>query len=258
MNLKMLKASYVGFILFVSGFANAGLINVGEYNTSQCCGSGQNGVELTTSNVGGDLVYTGKDSSSGVLSNDIIVAGAWNNMFNNWVLNGGVLIAHDWSNISATLLPGMSGAISTSFSNADVNVLDSLHEIVAGPFGTLNDTIMDGGSSSVHRAFTLSSLSSSDINVSNVRAFLTSGGVDHITAFSYSYGAGHVIYAGMPLEAYTQTVPLNSPNVPGAIMYANNELSYAASLIRTEVPEPSTIAIFGLALMGLASRHFKK
>ena len=64
----------------------------------------------------------------------------------------------------------------------------------------------------------------------------------------------------MPLEAYTQTVPLNRPNVPGAILYANNEMAYAASFQSSEpaaVPEPAILHMLMIGVMGLAAARRK-
>ena len=40
--------------------------------------------------------------------------------------------------------------------------------------------------------------------------------------------------------------------------YDDNNVYFSAAITATDVPEPSTLAIFALGLMGLVSRRFKK
>jgi hypothetical protein len=58
------------------------------------------------------------------------------------------------------------------------------------------------------------------------------------------YGFDHTILGGY------------SPDIYGAIGYRHN--SHGIAMVAKEVPEPSTLAIFVLGMIGLASRRFKK
>jgi hypothetical protein len=55
--------------------------------------------------------------------------------------------------------------------------------------------------------------------------------------------------------AAISTALTNAPRYDGL---TDVQISYVANWGATEVPEPSTLAIFALGLMGLASRRFKK
>ncbi|MBA6384141.1 PEP-CTERM sorting domain-containing protein [Colwellia sp. BRX10-6] len=44
----------------------------------------------------------------------------------------------------------------------------------------------------------------------------------------------------------------------GNLPFITDELAYVTSPRTAEVPEPSTLAIFALGMIGLASRRFKK
>jgi hypothetical protein len=166
--------------------------------------------ENTVAAVGG-LTFGGQVTGAGDLAGaDIVIAGQYNAaLLTPWVAAGGVLVIHDWGGAPATLLPGLSGAAAAPFNNRDLNVIDAAHPIVTGPFGTITDTLLDDGLFSVHGAWQASSLvTASDPLAGPVTAVLSSTLATSVSVFEYAYGAGHIIYANIPLEAYTDSSPL--------------------------------------------------
>ncbi len=139
------------------------------------------------------------------------------------VYNGMTLIINDGSPSEAnSILPGLTQTlVSSSYSNADVNIGPDGEELSNGTLGNLDDTSLDGGSSSIHGAFESSSLPD------GAKILLTSGNANEVVAFSYEYGSGTVIYSTMPLMAYFDPDWLyNNPNyqnfIEAAKIYINN------------------------------------
>jgi hypothetical protein len=182
------------------------------------------------------LVFGGQADPVDLSGTQILIAGQWDFRFADWIAGGGILIVHDWGACPATLLPGLAGALSASFNSADVNVVDSSHPVVVGPFGIIDDTTMDGGSSSIHGAWLRSTLVSTDPQAGPVTSVFSSSDPNSICVFEYAYGAGHIIYAKVPLEAYTDSNPIVTATQPAGLrIYAGNELSFAESLLNPDL-----------------------
>ncbi len=193
--------------------------------------------ENTVAAVGG-LTFGGQVSSpSDLAGTDIVIAGQWNSFFQSWIANGGVFIMHDWYH-KANQLPGLLSATTASYNSWDINVINSAHPIVIGPFGLINDTLLDGGSASTHGAWLDSSLDpSSDPLAGLLTPVLSSMNSSSVVVFEYSYGPGHIIYANIPLEAYTDSHPLVTPTQPAGLrVYAKNELAFAKSIVKPPCP----------------------
>jgi len=92
-----------------------------------------------------------------------------------------------------------------------------------------------------------------DISLTGFSEMLTSGtywlGIQHNTTSNY----GTVARSGNPINA---TQWQNSGS--GSKYASQPELAFRINGIPTDVPEPSTLAIFALGIMGLASRRYKK
>jgi hypothetical protein len=223
---------------------------LGEYSVSYCCGS-PNGPQIGAAANG--LTYIGTVNPADLTGIDIVVAGAYSSQFTSWIANGGAFIYHDWSPSHASLLPGMANVTGSNFSGSNIDVISAISPITAGPFGTLTNTNMDGGNSSNHGYVDLASLTSTDPLVSDITAILSNGNNSKVTEFSYRYGLGLVIYAAMPTDAYSGSSPFATPGTAGLSMLAKNEIAYAASVASNGVPEPGSLALFGIAALGFAS-----
>ena len=141
----------------------------------------------------------------------------------NYVANGGVLIIHDrYVDEAEAILPGLSGEdIVRDFSeDADVNFVNDFSATAIGPGGSLDDTSLDGGTSSNH-GFAFDNTLHADI----ARVQTTSDPA-HIVSFAYAYGTGAVYYSSIPLDHYLSEV--GSPELNAAMkQYAENVLSWA-------------------------------
>jgi len=212
------------------------------------------GVQNTVAAVGG-LSWGGQlPDTSALAGTDIVVAGNWNAGFSSWIAAGGVFVWHDWYSI-ANQLPGLAGAAQAGMNHADINVIDAGSAIVNGPFGTITNTTLDGGNSSAHGAWQAASLVSTDAQAGPIHAILSSTSANAVVMFEMNYGLGHILYANIPLEAYTDSSPLvTGPQPAGLRIYAGNELAYAKALAEggNNVPEPGSVALVGLALAGAA------
>lgn len=253
--MKLLRHALAASALALLAQAASAAPMVKEYMTISW--NSGTGVQNTVAAVGG-LAYGGQASDVASLAGtDIVVAGQWNAAFSGWVAAGGVYVWHDWNNV-ANQLPGLAGAQYASMDYADINVIDSGSAIVNGPFGVLTNALLDGGSASAHGAWRAASLVSTDPLAGAVHAVLSSTDPTAVVMFEMRYGQGHILYANMPLEAYTDSNPLVTASQPAGLrVYANNELAYAKALVAgdtagNQVPEPGALALSGLALAAAA------
>lgn len=250
MNLLHKTATALGLTFALVGAASAAPV-VKSYQTIGW--SQGDGVQNTVAAVGG-LTYGGQANDVAALADtDILVAGQWNAGFSNWVAAGGIYVWHDWYSI-ANQLPGLAGAVQASFNYSDINVIDGASAIVNGPFGTIDNTLLDNGNASTHGAWAAASLVSSDPLAGTIHAVLSSTSASAVVMFEMAYGQGHILYANIPLEAYTDSSPLvTGPQPAGLRVYANNELAYAKTLAEggNAVPEPGSALLVLLALGGV-------
>lgn len=170
-----------------------------------------------------------------------------------WVRGGGVLSYHDryvsdGSDNMSLLLPGAGSLVfNRDFSNsADIDISDFLSPVVAG----LDNNSLDGGNSSSHGWVDISGMPGAN-------AVLHRGGSPtEIVDLYYQFGAGWVYYSTIPLDFYLAGAGNNPPRDNIRNIYAVNEAGFQASL--ANVPEPGTIALFGLGLAGLGFARRKK
>ena len=237
--------------------ASANVVRLGQYSVNQCC-STSDGPQ--TSAVANGLEYVGEVSPLYLSGIGVIVAGRFDDAFTSWIAAGGAFIFHDWSASQANTLPGMAQVTEgPDVARSNIDVLAPDHAIVSGPFGILDGTSMDGGNFSNHGAVSLASLISDDPAVTDLTALLGNGHPNAVTEFSYRYGAGLVIYASMPTDAYTGSHPFATPGTDGLAILGKNEVAYAARLARTaSVAEPASLGLLGAgfaAWIGLRTRR---
>jgi hypothetical protein len=145
----------------------------------------------------------------------------------NAVSNGKVLVIHDrYVDQAESILPGGGGFnVVRDFSDpADIDVLDNTTLVTNGPGGVINNSTLDGGSSSSHGFAISGSLPGTS------KRILSTGDPTHIVTFSYSFGSGSVIYSSIPLDYY-RSQPAYKPGFSN--IYAPNVLAYAATLTNT-------------------------
>lgn len=180
MNLKMLKAAFAGLVLSVSGFANAGLMNVSYLEITNATGTWLQVAEVVA-----------------------------NDMFGNDMALASFAIASAPNQWDGTTAPG--------------NTIDG---ITAGSY-SLGQIFHDGT-----RGSTLTITFNSLQNLSSIQIFGRTDCCSERDIYNVSFFG----------EQNNHLQTINSV-APRAI---------------TEVPEPTTLAIFALGIMGLASRRFKK
>lgn len=167
---------------------------------------------------GVNVLYIDKYSSNGEFSANLA-------NINQAVFNGMTLIINDGSPYEAnTILPGLgTSLVIISANHADINIGPDGTDLSTGSAGNLDDFSLDDGSSSHHGAFDINSLPE------GAKILLTSTNPNEVVAFSYTYGAGTIIYSTMPLSAYFGTDWLyNSPEfqnyIEAAKLYVLNTI----------------------------------
>ena len=131
------------------------------------------------------------------------------------------LVIHDRTVTNAhTILPGGAGfSILRDFTDdANIDVLDDSTLVTDGPGGVINDTTLDGGTSSSHGFAVVGTLPVGGAFI------LSRTNPEEIVTFSYPSGAGAVLYSSIPLDFYltgSSTVAL------GMQAYATNVVAYA-------------------------------
>lgn len=140
---------------------------------------------------------------------------------------GMTLMIHDRHvNNAETILPGGSTFdIRRDFTDgSDINVLAPESTLANGPFGTIGDATLDGARFSSHGFAIAGTLPE------HAELLLSTGDPDHIVAFSYPYGDGHVFYSSLPIDYYFDG--FGAPSVREAVtdIYAPNAMAYGAGL----------------------------
>lgn len=217
-NSKFLKAVFVSLILSVSNFANAGLITITGY-------------DITNADISGN--------------------GGWSHAYDGTVtLNGNSSIAGalaDYTNGSGTLNDGVLG---TNFNDTQYFVTDAGAEI----------TLYLDGFYSIDSLKLFGNNSSNGIPGGIENVLVTFGGLNDTLLSTpdgnnddFSFGGS--VFSGITTN-FIKLSGFPEGNCCGA--YSISEINIMGQRQSTDVPEPSTLAIFALGMIGLASRRFKK
>ena len=265
---KFLKGLAASFALAVSGFANAGIIQVGvigggsssgsdvvnqlnddtffDFNASLLTSSDADSlIELTTF----DVLVLGESGSR-----DTGYTSAMYSAIRGFLENGGGVVTTGWFNYLTDPLSGQA-ALDADFispfldsryqfarNGATVSINNGSHDITAG--------ISDFQFSANHHELA----SGVDIDAYSLAT------VDGLTAIAAQELVGRSVYLGglyMASSNYNTTglrSGIEDQLLEQAVYWAS---SNTQGNVQT-VPEPSTLAVFTLGLLGLASRKFKK
>lgn len=165
-----------------------------------------------------------------------------------YVRGGGSLVFHDRTVTNAnTYTPGAAGItfVRDFTFDADLNIVTGGTAVTNGPFGTITNTNLDGGTSSSHGYALAGTLPGGAVNI-------LSNGTDatHSAAFVYPLGAGFVYYSTIPLDFYLNGSGPNPPRDNFNLIYAPNVLFYEHGL--QGIPEPGSLGmLLGAAVTGL-------
>ncbi len=229
MNIKSVKNAFVGLVLSISGLANAGLIT--EYDFHNATGTSEGSSNTQSGFLASSLTLTNAQNNVNAFDSHFYHTG-WDttkNINKYYSFN----LSNNTDNFSIDRMTfsmeDLSGTASNWFLGSSLDNYQST--LASGIFGS------SGNGEVVPFDITLNNLVTSNKNI-EFRFYVTASNLGERAGFAnHLWGAQNHIHEGI-------------------LQYGYNELSVYGSV--TDVPEPSTIAIFALGLMGLASRRFKK
>jgi hypothetical protein len=243
MSLKVLKTTITGIILSVScmvNVANAGLIGVFGSNNNSNIVSFLNANGHTATNFGGSIdagQLNGLDAVIGLRADG-------NGDLLNFVLGGGLYItewrAAEWALDVANMLDADGVGIQRIGGNTPIT--QSALALSMGLGNGLPNPYSDGGRTEYD--WTIN-------NVGNDVDILATRPGDIPVIIGGQVGAG---YAFINSLDWADSFPASNSTSGTWLLNALNADVRNVS----QVPEPSTLAIFALGVMGLASRRFKK
>ncbi|WP_428266854.1 hypothetical protein [Haliangium sp.] len=139
------------------------------------------------------------------------------------VSNGLVLIIHDrFVTEAESVLPGGAAFnILRDFADdSNIDILDDSTLVTDGPGGVLDDTSLDGGTSSSHGFAVAGTLPGDSVNI------MSRTNQSEIVSMCYGYGQGAVYYSTIPLDFYLAGAGPNPPRDNFAQVYAPNVVAY--------------------------------
>lgn len=157
-----------------------------------------------------------------------------------YVSDGGVLVAHsclwgwpgngEWN--APFFLPG--GVDRVQQYTQSVSITDPTSPIIAGPYGTITESQLQGWNYSAHGYFTNL--------VEGTKTIIDLDDPDKPIYIEYAWGSGHVRATMMTVE-WGANDPTNSRYI-----FRQNEF-YQAQKESQPVPEPGTLALLGMGLL---------
>jgi len=158
----------------------------------------------------------------------------------SFVSAGGTFSYHD-RNVTdaAKVVPGAAGISFVRNPAENIDVVTSGNLLTNGPHGTIDNTMLDNGGFSDHGYADTSTLPA------GATTLLSDGTPGQAVAFSYQDGGGHVYYSSIPLD-----YPLSFGTGPFVTVYAPNLIAYLDALSATPVPEPASMMLLAMGLLG--------
>jgi hypothetical protein len=143
----------------------------------------------------------------------------------NWIMAGGKLIVHDRSAGNLNPSPLLVGTISIPLVRIPTNNVDVIPPgttlVTAGPFGTINNTNLDG-TGAAHGYADIRNLPTRS------QPIISTGlGSTNVVAFSYPLGLGFVYYSSTPIDfhlggATTIATNLTQIYMPNVLLYTHS------------------------------------
>lgn len=228
MNVKMLKVAFAGLVLSASSFANANLINNGSFESGDLTGWTTSGLGLTGTCPSANRDWNVSSTSStgcSIVSNPTDGSYAVYNMLDGtgplkYVLSQQISLASGITSASLSWMESANWGFNGADRVFDINILDSTGVTLLTNLYTESFTGSGNFGWQTHN-------------------------LDVLSALSPFQGQNVTI-------AFTTSIPNNWTGPAGF------GLDAIALNVTTSVPEPTTLAIFALGIMGLASRKFKK
>jgi len=226
MNIKILKAAVAGLVLSVSGFANAGIIPFGiQSNVSQATLDGWGWSECHRSSYNANIA---ESSVTGACTGDYLMMGLWDFSLGAY----GVLGAGETSTVTALTYDSYSSDNGGTTLNNFSNGLNFYRTANSGSWGFTTNTITELNSADILLFNGLQSQNGQvEVNLSTGLSFHTNSG-------NFTDGWAY--------------------NTTGSNFTSMSSGDQRVFFQYTQVPEPSTLAIFALGIMGLASRRLNK
>ncbi|WP_232364997.1 PEP-CTERM sorting domain-containing protein [Salinimonas marina] len=251
---KLLKGVLASFALTVGGIANADVVyldsdagNPWGETTNEAALDGVFGAgnwtdstfeSINVTNLfssANDFIYLeGSDLNADALE---LFINTNSTAMQDWVFGGGRIFINAAPNEGDGMDFGFGVSLHYPVYDNDVYGVNPAHAIFEGPYGST-------GSNFQGTYFSHGAVSGLEIN-----ALIVDELTSDIVLGDMFYGTGYAVFGGMTTSNF---------QTPNAFELRQNILHYATNVQTTDVPEPSTLVIFSLGLLGLASRKYKK
>lgn len=231
MNINMIKIGYAALLFSASWVSNAGLITIGDLTLEQA------GDSYVTDHVN-NVDYLRWDQVKNLNFSELSTALQSGNAYDGWSIAG---------NIEAN---NFTNALLGSIGQCDSIVGNATCATDTTPYSYTDYVTLLGAS-----------FDSSPLN--NYAFFLSDNGIGQEVGLVEYFSSGFDINTVLKLNEWSLIATSDqysdngtSPNGPiGFILYRDHT---STGTPVTDVPEPSSIAILTLGMIGLASRRFKK